>query len=607
MKVDSIMSAALIALANAVGPLLGANYETTVLTKEDVSDSATVKIRLRNAGSSFGKVISALISNPKTANNFAAATFKNDLVDNIEKYVGVIGNILVFLQLLQLQFSLFDDAKNYLPTEDGKDNYLFDFNNENKTNKQYFQEILGSGKTIREVTHTPQEQNVQGSLNLKYLFSVLNSAFKSLNNPEDQNGYSLEKFLAILTIGPVEVINDRFDDSMSSPFQLFLSDVLVEVILKFLPLDSLPSWQVYMITSLLKIVAAKLITTIFESLLDSSGYTISSILMSTIEGLRPLLKIVIDTGLVPDGTIKDIINAVIDDDQWQMIKWVLPVLFEAIPILGAKNVFHELYSGKPLNLSLLITTIEKLIPLLPENIKKAVEGFIPTLEGIDKDIKNVLPDNQDLNLKNLLLTPIGKIGKQSLVPPAFGGYYLDKSIVEIINDISDKTYVTGQEKLSDFTGNLDNFNFKLSYIKDIFKLIKEYNYEYEGRSEDDQGRNLISILLENLDQTSIILGLKKDGTFGTGSLLDLIFNKILRIDKINGKENDPFYFFVKFLSSLFINLNSPKVDYSESYKTLFSDATNFKFEYQTAKEDEFGTLLGQTLVVNYHNPETNTN
>lgn len=617
LKVGDISSVSMISLSNAIGLFVSPDYEVSKIASEDVANSQKIAGYLKKSGENLGTSLATILfpeegdTSSAKSNILDVDLFTNSLEKNIVRYTSAVANLFQFLELIQLQFSLFDFAKDFSPTDA---NCLFV---EEEPTKETLKKVLGSGKTIREVTETPVGQNVQGSLNLKYLLSIFKNTFGDLG--EDQNGYSLQKFLTILLIDFHDVDINNFKDSMVSPMASFLSETLLQIIGGFLKKEIGSAASV--IPTLLRSPFRFLLTACFEVLLINPGQNLTDVLIIFLDKIQSLLNIA--SGFIPDPVIQDGLKAL--TTYWKKgLKPILVEILNKVPLLESHQTFQELYSGNPLNLE----------PLLDYLKDKELLAKIQNLYSNDKDkandplgkllvylgnaladltptLNNLLPGN--LNLKNLLTTPLNQINNNSVIPPAFGGYYLSKSIVQIINDLCKKLNITGHEKLND--ENVLIFNFQLSYLKEIFEMV--VHYDHPGVPEEYRGQNLVSVLLENLDQLSTILGLKKDDDrknmqdaydiFYEGSLLDLIFRKILKVQEIKeNEEQDIFKFFITLISSVFNNLNEPNMNNEEVFKNLFLDEEDFKFEYQPPIEDNYGTLLGQIIVVNYHNFENNS-
>ncbi|WP_369024752.1 MOLPALP family lipoprotein [Mycoplasma capricolum] len=263
-----------------------------------------------------------------------------------------------------------------------------------------------------------------------------------------------------------------------------------------------------------------------------------------------------------------------------------------IPILG-QNFFEYIYDGKVEQTFDTIATLtnDSVTKLVLEkfNIKipAALNFIFPYFKKVAISLRNIFPNNVHLNIQNLFSIKLSDFIKIETYPN-FGSYYLDKSITEILNEVSNSD--SSDSKLKD----LDKaYGFSIISLKNFIKGIFEYEYKWNNEKEDK--KNLFSIILENPNKFKEIIGLTDDGMKeNTNSLIDLLFNKLIPRDK--EKKQDSLKWFAGLLNNIIINLNK-KPNFTTSLEKHFNEQRFNKFEFSETKKENSGLIISQSVSV----------
>ncbi|WP_434336183.1 MOLPALP family lipoprotein [Mycoplasma capricolum] len=264
----------------------------------------------------------------------------------------------------------------------------------------------------------------------------------------------------------------------------------------------------------------------------------------------------------------------------------------AIPLLS-ENLFDYIYDknveqtfDSVVNLTNSIV-LRSILEKLKIDIPPTLKFIFPIFKKMADSLRKIFPPNVHLNLKNLFTIKISDFIKLDS-EPNFGSYYLNKSITEILSEISSSSSL--ETKLN----NLDNtYGLKINALKDFINKIFNYDYKWNGK---DQGKkNIISILLENPNKFKEIIGLTDQGMQkDSGSLIDSLFNKLIPSDK--EKKQDNLKWFAGLLNSIIINLNK-KPNFTTSLEKHFNDERFNKFEFYEAKKENSGLIISQSVSI----------
>lgn len=607
MEATSFMPAMWITLSNGIGLILNPDYKQTTIP----TNTSRINSSVKTAGKNFASVFKTNSGATQTEDDILGADF--------ERYSEAVVNIVQALQFLQLHLSLFDNSWSFQPTDS---NHLF---SEGIDNKTYMRQVLGveSGDgapiTVESVLKKIDE-GAKGVINLRYLISVLKTAVGDINMEDSYKGLPLQRLLFVIFSGPEgqKEIIDRWVDKDNNPISLFITALLVEVITDQLTkLDGIGKFEAMIIAGQLEQPISFALTKSLDAIL--SGQRIAPYLEKTFDAL--IDKIEKFLVWIPDDdkteAVKKILKKVVEK-RVEVKEILFNLVLNKIPLINAENSWDVLWSGNPLDLSNAIQSKDEVANKLEEifgnesGIKTLVDNIFDSIDKVDKSIKNVLP-NSAMNLRNILLTPIGKIAKSPSLPSDFGDHYLKLNVVEIVNEIADGLEIKGGEKIND--DSMNGFNFDPGELKGLWDLIKNYTYQWDVTEsnaqntldDSQQSSNLITLILKNPDKASKILGLTEkenenhEPIIGSGSFLDFVLNKLLRIN--NENEGDRVAFICKLLGQILDNLNNPKVDYQAEFQEAYGQKDAFKFEFSDLiidEEDEIG-ILGETLKVTFRN------
>ncbi|WFQ91646.1 hypothetical protein MFERI14815_00246 [Mycoplasma feriruminatoris] len=267
----------------------------------------------------------------------------------------------------------------------------------------------------------------------------------------------------------------------------------------------------------------------------------------------------------------------------------------AIPLLG-NNFFEYVYDGnveKSFDFVANITNdafIKKALESLKINLPSSLSFILPYFTKIATSLRGIFPPGVALNLKNLFTIKLSDFIKLES-EPNFGSYYLNKSITEILNEMSSSD--SSNSKLSDLD---KGYGFKIDSLKTIISKIFKYDYKWNGKKEEN--KNLISILLENPNKFKEIIGLTDNGNSNSGSLIDTLSNTLVPGDK--DKNQDSIKWFTGLLNNIINNLNK-KPNFTVGLEKHFNDDKFNKFEFGETKQEKSGLITSQVVTTTVNN------
>ncbi|QVJ95972.1 MOLPALP family lipoprotein [Mycoplasma mycoides subsp. capri] len=579
LKLEDLDKAFYTSLINAIG--LGLNPTTYKVVELDIKNTNN---SLKQASQNLANIISN----------------KKEVKQN--KEWEIVAYILQAIQFLQLKLSLFDSTKNYqIKSAD----HLF---SDTKSNQDFIKDVYSS-KKISDIT-----KNKPSSINLKYLLSFFKKPVGELKDPNNKNGYELQKLLAMLFLSENKVeynttstINDPkdyYEKQQAHPSIYLLSVLLKDFLIKKLsPLlvnakkenvenlveRSIPyfyKWLSYATTNLLTGSA-----NIYETLSALFVKVLPSIVVIIQEETKLLSKEII--------TFKDLAFPVLFE------QIIAPTLNEGFPITKKsrdKNSFKELYSG---NIFLVDKTDEmfKTFKQKVEHLLKSFGSFIPIkstdipfsliqhyFDSFKNQYQSIFKNVQQFNLKTLLTTPLNKMNESWWKDKTFAKEYQNKSIADNLDKLLQDLGIKGDEKLDD----LSSLDINLTSLTDIILKIQKYDYKPSG-VEYKNNSSLIDILKSNSDKVLQIIGWTSDknNLIAKDSLLDIIFSKTLNInlnDKNNNSQNT-----INLLSKFLLSVNN-------SLNTEFNDKKfNITYTFLDDKKNKFNQLVSQQLEAKFIN------
>ncbi|SRX58995.1 MOLPALP family lipoprotein [Mycoplasma mycoides subsp. capri] len=170
LKLEDLDKAFYTSLINAIG--LGLNSTTYKIVELDIKNTNN---SLKQASENLVSVISN----------------KKEIKQN--KEWEIVAYTLQAIQFLQLKLSLFDSTRDYqIKSAD----HLF---SDTKSNQDFIKDAYNN-KTLKDIT-----KNKPSSINLKYLLSFFKKPVKELKDPNNKNGYELQKLLVILFLSENKV------------------------------------------------------------------------------------------------------------------------------------------------------------------------------------------------------------------------------------------------------------------------------------------------------------------------------------------------------------------------------------------------------------------
>lgn len=582
LKLEDLDKAFYTSLINAIG--LGLNPTTYKIVELDIKNTNN---SLKQASENLASVISN----------------KKEIKQN--KEWEIVAYTLQAIQFLQLKLSLFDSTRDYqIKSAD----HLF---SDTKSNQDFIKDAYNN-KTLKDIT-----KNKPSTINLKYLLSFFKKPVEELKDPNNKNGYELQKLLAMLFLSENKVEynttstiidpKDYYEKQQAHPSIYLLSvltkDFLIKKLSPLLIKDSIKKENVEKLVERSIPYFYKWLSYATTNLLTGSANiyeTLSALFVRVI----PYIVVIIqdETKLLNKEiiTFKDLAFPV----SFEQI--IAPTLNVGFPITknnkSDKNSFKELYSG---NIFLVDKTDEmfKTFKQKVEHLLKSFGSFIPIkstdipfsliqhyFDSFKNQYQSIFKNVQQFNLKMLLTTSLNKVNESWWIDKAFTKEYQNKSIADNLNKLLKDLDIKGNEKLDD----LQSLNINLTSLTYIISSIKNYKYKAPN-IEYKIGSSLIDILKSNPDKVLQIIGWTSDknNLIAKDSLLDIIFLKILNInlnDKNNNSENT-----INLLSKFLLSVN-------DSLNTEFHDKKfNITYTFLDDKKNKFNQLVSQQLEAKFIN------
>nr|VZR97314.1 hypothetical protein MF5295_00248 [Mycoplasma feriruminatoris] len=267
----------------------------------------------------------------------------------------------------------------------------------------------------------------------------------------------------------------------------------------------------------------------------------------------------------------------------------------SVPLLG-NNFFEYIYDGeveKSFDFIANITNdvfVKKIIDSLKIKLPSSISFILPYFTKIATSLRSIFPPGVHLNLKNLFTIKLSDFIKLES-EPNFGSYYLNKSITEILNEISSSD--PNKFALKDLDSD---YGFKISSLKKVINKVFSYDYKWNGKEEK---RNIFSIILENPNKFKEIIGLDDKGIKKkSGSLIDFLSNELLPGDK--DKNQDSLKWFTGLLNNIINNLNK-KPNFTVGLEKHFNDDKFNKFEFGQTKQEKSGLITSQVVTTTVNN------
>ncbi|WP_265511660.1 MOLPALP family lipoprotein [Mycoplasma mycoides] len=578
-KLEDLDKAFYISLINAIG--LGLNPKTYKIVELDIKNTNN---SLKQASENLASVISN----------------KKEVKQN--KEWEIVAYILQAIQFLQLKLSLFDNTRDYqIKSAD----HLF---SDTKSNQDFIKDVYSS-KKISDIT-----KNKPSSINLKYLLSFFKKPVDELKDPNNKNGYELQKLLAMLFLSENKVeynttlendnLKDYYEKQQAHPSIYLLSVLLKDFLIKKLsPLlvnvkkenveklveRSIPyfyKWLSYSTTNLLTGSA-----NIYETLSALFVKVLPSIVVIIQDETKLLSKEII--------TFKDLAFPVLFE---QIIAPTLNVSFPITKKSSDKNSFKELYSGD----IFLVNKTDEMFKTFKQKVEQLLKSFgslIPIkstdipfsliqhyFDSFKNQYQSIFKNVQQFNLKTLLTTPLNKMNESWWKDKTFAKEYQNKSIADNLDKLLKDLDIKGNEKLDD----LQSLNINLTSLTDIVSSIKNYKYKAPN-IEYKISSSLIDILKSNPDKALQIIGWTSDknNLIAKDSLLNIIFSKTLNInlnDKNNNSQNT-----INLLSKFLLSVNN-------SLNTEFNGKKfNITYTFLDDKKNKFNQLVSQQLEAKFIN------
>ncbi|WP_434324751.1 MOLPALP family lipoprotein [Mycoplasma capricolum] len=527
-----------------------------------------------STNSASNKKISSLNNNGSANNNSKTTLNLKYLIDTLNYYLGSVNKKENAYRLRQFAAILF--SGKYIENKYKNENSSTSSgngNNSTNTSQSYnslFFEFNGSqNNAIKEIKLNGFQTFLVAILfeslsniklkNLKFDNPIFNIAKTYIEKIDLKNFFESELFfkkgLADVFISLLNLIIDSFVSNKPIIDDNFVKVMEnISIILKNLKLDEL-------LKSLFK---------------DSSG-------------IVDFIKKILEKFVKFDDISTKIDKFIKNEPTFSLVKSGIKSL---IPILG-QNFFEYIYDGKVEQTFDTIATLtnDSVTKLVLEkfNIKipAALNFIFPYFKKVAISLRNIFPNNVHLNIQNLFSIKLSDFIKIETYPN-FGSYYLDKSITEILNEISNSD--SSDSKLKD----LDKaYGFSIISLNNFIKGIFEYKYKWNNGKEDK--KNLLSIILENPNKFKEVIGLTDDGMKkDTNSLIDLLFNKLIPSDE--EKKQDSLKWFAGLLNNIIINLNK-KPNFTTSLEKHFSEQRFNKFEFSETKMENSGLIISQSVSV----------
>ncbi|QIN42560.1 MOLPALP family lipoprotein [Mycoplasma capricolum subsp. capripneumoniae] len=526
-------------------------------------------------GSGSGKKISSLNNNGSSDSNSKTTLNLKYLMDTLNYYLGRVNKKENAYRLRQFAAILF--SGKYIENKYKNENSTTSSGSGNSgTNagqnyNSLFFEFNGSqNNTIKEIKLNGFQT---------FLVAIL---FESLSNINLKN---LKFDNPIFSIAKTYIEKIDFKNFFES--ELFLKKGLADIFVSLLNLiiDSFISNKPIIDDNFVKVIENISIIILknlkLEELLES--------LFKDSNGTVTFIKKILENFVKFDDISTKIDNFIKNEPTFSLVKSGIKSL---IPILG-ENFFEYIYDKNVEQTFDTIATLtnDSVTKLVLEkfNIKipAALNFIFPYFKKISISLRKIFPNNIHLNLQNLFSIKLSDFIKVDTYPN-FGSYYLDKSITEILNEISNSDSSNSELK------DLDKaYGFSIISLKNFIKGIFEYKYKWNNGKEDK--KNLFSIILENPNKFKEVIGLTDDGMKeNTNSLIDLLFNKLIPSDK--EKNHDSLKWFAGLLNNVIINLNK-KPNFTSSLEKHFSEQRFNKFEFSETKKENSGLIISQSISV----------
>ncbi|WP_434328519.1 MOLPALP family lipoprotein [Mycoplasma capricolum subsp. capricolum] len=528
-----------------------------------------------NGSGTSSKKISSLNNNGSADSSNSKTTLNlKYLIDTLNYYLGSVNKKENAYRLRQFAAILF--SGKYIENKYKNENSTTSSGNGNSgtnTSQSYnslFFEFNGSqNNTIKEIKLNGFQT---------FLVAIL---FESLSNINLKN---LKFDNPIFNIAKTYI--EKIDLKNFFESELFLKKGLADVFISLLNLiiDSFVSNKPIIDDNFVKVVEN--ISIILKNLkLDE----LLKSLFKDNNGTVNFIKTILEKFVKFDDISTKIDNFIKNEPTFSLVKSGIKSL---IPILG-QNFFEYIYDGKVEQTFDTIATLtnDSVTKLVLEkfNIKipAALNFIFPYFKKVAISLRNIFPNNVHLNIQNLFSIKLSDFIKIETYPN-FGSYYLDKSITEILNEISNSD--SSDSKLKD----LDKaYGFSIISLNNFIKGIFEYKYKWNNGKEDK--KNLLSIILENPNKFKEVIGLTDDGMKkDTNSLIDLLFNKLIPSDE--EKKQDSLKWFAGLLNNIIINLNK-KPNFTTSLEKHFSEQRFNKFEFSETKMENSGLIISQSVSV----------
>ncbi|WP_434343825.1 MOLPALP family lipoprotein [Mycoplasma sp. 06067-C1-B144P-99-0482-3] len=534
------------------------------------------------SGSSTNFTSSKKISSPNnnwsSGSNFKTTLNLKYLIDTLNYYLGSVNKKENAYRLRQFAAILF--SGKYIENKYKNENSTTSSGSENSGtnagqnyNSLFFEFNGNQNNTIKEIKLNGFQT---------FLVAIL---FESLSNINLKN---LKFDSPIFSIAKTYI--EKIDLKNFFESELFLKKGLADVFISLLNLviDSFVSNKPIIDDNFVKVVEN--ISIILKNLkLDELLKSLFKDSSVTINFIKTLLEKFVKF----DDISTKIDNFIKNEPTFSLVKSGIKSL---IPILG-ENFFEYIYDKNVEQTFDTIATLtnDSVTKLVLEkfNIKipAALNFIFPYFKKVAISLRNIFPNNIHLNLKNLFSIKLSDFIKVDTYPN-FGSYYLDKSITEILNEISNSD--SSDSKLKD----LDKaYGFSIISLKNFIKGIFEYKYKWNNGKEDK--KNLFSIILENPNKFKEVIGLTDEGMKeNSNSLIDLLFNKLIPSDK--AKNQDSLKWFAGLLNNVIINLNK-KPNFTTSLEKHFNDQRFNKFEFSETKKENSGLIISQSVSITINN------
>ncbi|WP_434329391.1 MOLPALP family lipoprotein [Mycoplasma capricolum subsp. capricolum] len=527
-----------------------------------------------STSSTSNKKISSLNNNGSSGSNSKTTLNLKYLIDTLNYYLGSVNKKENAYRLRQFAAILF--SGKYIENKYKNENSSTSSGNGNSGtnagqsyNSLFFEFNGNQSNTIKEIKLNGFQT---------FLVAIL---FESLSNIKLKN---LKFDSPIFSIAKTYI--EKIDLKNFFESELFLKKGLADVFISLLNLiiDSFVSNKPIIDDNFVKVVEN--ISIILKNLkLDE----LLKSLFKDNNGTVNFIKTILEKFVKFDDISTKIDNFIKNEPTFSLVKSGIKSL---IPILG-QNFFEYIYDGKVEQTFDTIATLtnDSVTKLVLEkfNIKipAALNFIFPYFKKVAISLRNIFPNNVHLNIQNLFSIKLSDFIKIETYPN-FGSYYLDKSITEILNEISNSD--SSNSKLKD----LDKaYGFSIISLKNFIKGIFEYEYKWNNGNKDK--RNLFSIILENPNKFKEVIGLTDDGMKeNSNSLIDLLFNKLIPSDE--EKKQDSLKWFAGLLNNIIINLNK-KPNFTTSLEKHFSEQRFNKFEFSETKKENSGLIISQNVSV----------